>query len=203
MTRTVSILLILLAAAFLGLVPEAPVHVGTESRYVLQTGSEFWIEGRTTVSGFTCTTEQAAGVAVLDRSSDPAGAPDFDAVIAVPVRSFDCGLRRMNRDLYEALRGEEYPAIRFALNGAAVDGTVAEGWTHVEAWGTLALAGAERPVRLRAEGQRLPDGRVRLRGAHTLQMTDFGVDPPSDPLGLVRARDRITVHFDIHAAPAR
>ena len=46
-------------------------------------------------------------------------------------------------DLYDALKGQEYPAVRFALSGAEVQGRPdAEGWADLRAWGTLVLAGA-------------------------------------------------------------
>ncbi len=182
-----------------------PAHAQWE--YALQPGSVFWIDGTTSVGGFTCMADQAAGVGVLDGSLQETGIQaartNFDAVVAVPVRVFDCGLRQMNRDLYEALRGAEHPAIRFTLTSASITDTSAnDGWATVDAWGTLSLAGAERPLRLQAEGRTLPDGRLRLRGSHALRMTDFGVAPPAGPLGLVRARDHITVRFDLIAAPS-
>ena len=38
---------------------------------------------------------------------------------------------------------------------------------------------------------------LHVLGAYVVRMTDFGVTPPRRFGGLLKARDRITVHFDI------
>lgn len=42
---------------------------------------------------------------------------------------------------------------------------------------------------------------MHAQGTLPIQMTDFNVEPPTAMLGLIRARDKITVHFDITAVP--
>lgn len=190
-------LLVLVCALLTG-----AVSVEAQQRYRLQPGSVFWIDGTTTVSRFTCTAQQAVGLGHVP-SAGTRPPETLDAVVAVPVHAFNCGIERMNRDLYEALRAEAHPAVRFTLTRAEVLGTPTDAnWLRLQAWGTLTLAGTERPVTLTAEGRQLSDGRVRLRGRHMLRMTDFGVEPPHGPLGLVRTHDQITVRFDLVAAPS-
>ena len=178
-----------------GLAPQQDLHA--QHSYIVQPASSFWIEGSTGLGGFTCEAEHVTGLGVQESRDS------VRATVAVPVQSFDCGRDRMNSDLYQALHGDDHPAVHLRLDSAAVAGTPSDAWTDVQAWGTLALAGAERPVYLQAEGRRLPGGAVQLRGEYGLRMTDFGVEPPSGPLGLVRARDAITVRFDLVAAPSR
>lgn len=191
------LILVALAGVLLGSGPHAPAALDAE-RFVVTDGSRFWIEGTTSVNSFRCEAPHVAGFANVEATETEETA--VEAVVAVPVRAFDCGIRQMNRDLYDALQGRQHPAVRFALDGAEVLGRPdSDGWANVRAWGTLALAGAERPVTLDAEGRRLADGRVELRGQHALRMTDFNIDPPRGPLGIVRARDQITVRFALLA----
>lgn len=177
-----------------------------QAQYTVGVPSQFWIDGTSTVSAFTCAASEVAGSGVVE--SPAAARTALRAEVVIPVRSFDCGVRQMNRDLYEALKGQAFPAVRFTLRHAEVLPTPPyAAWTPVRVWGTLDLAGAQRPVTLTAQGQRLPDGRVRLQGRHALRMTDFDIEPPTGLLGLVRAHDSITVRFDLvataHAATAR
>lgn len=167
----------------------------TPTRYTVQDGSRFWIDGSATTGPYTCAADDVSGQATVDGEA-------VTADVHIPVSDFDCGLPPMNRDFRNALKNERHPTIRFALREADVltppsqDG----GWARVRALGTLQLAGATRMVAITAEGRTLSNGQVRLRGEHRLRMSDFGIEPPSGMLGLVRAHDGITVRFDVVAA---
>lgn len=164
-----------------------------QARYVVAPGSTFALDGSTALGGFTCGTDRASGAAVVEQGGQ------VQALVLVPVETFDCGNGHMNRDLRGALHSDEHPAIRFVLTQAEADPqTGPDGWANVRAWGTLTLGGVERPIRIAAQGRREGAG-VRLRGRLELRMTDFGIRPPSGPLGLIRARDAITVRFDVAA----
>lgn len=162
-------------------------------RYVIAAGSRVWIDGSATTGRWTCEADQVHGHGLV---SDGAG---LTAQGTLPVRDFDCGSGPMNRDLYRALLADAYPAIEFVLTRAEAPGRADGGWAPVTATGTLRIAGVARTVAITAEGRRLPDGRVALRGEKPLRMSDFGVRPPSHALGLVRAHDAITARFDLVA----
>ena len=157
-------------------------------------GSRFWIDGRTPLAPFTCTAAEVGGYGRLRGEA-------VSAEVVVPVRAFDCGLSRMNQDFYGALQGAAHPAVRLALGDVQRLGAAREGWAPLRVTGTLRLAGVTRPVTLEAQGRVTPEGHVLLRGRHALRMTDFGITPPTGPLGLVRADDRITVRFELVAVP--
>ena len=195
--RLLTVLLLLgLLGALLGMPATA------QAQYTVEGASHFWIDGTSTVNTFTCAASEVAGSGTVDETAmSVARQADFRAEVVIPVRSFDCGVRQMNRDLYEALKGRAYPAVRFALRHAEVlPSAAASEWTPVKVRGTLTLAGAQRPVTVTARGQRLGNGRVRIQGRHALRMTDFNIDPPSGLLGLVRAHDDIVVRFDLIAS---
>jgi polyisoprenoid-binding protein YceI len=104
----------------------------------------------------------------------------------------------MNRDMYEALKASSHPEIGFLLDGVEVVDSNPDGDEYnLRATGRLSLAGEERQVTLSVRGTNLPDGRLRATGAVDLLMSDFGITPPTALLGLVRARDQITVAFDL------
>ena len=169
---------------------------GPPPRFVVQPGSRFWIDGTSTMGAYTCTATRAAG------SGTAEGPGRVAAEVAVPVRAFDCGQGRMNRDFYRALRAGDHPDIRIAVTHVEADAVPTTGaWTRARATGTIRLAGVERPVVLQAEGQRQADGRLRVRGRHPFRMSDFGVTPPVGLLGLVRAHDGVVVRFDLVAGP--
>ncbi len=193
MRRLRSTALLLPAVLLLG-----AAGAGVSQHYAVASGSRFRIDGTSTVGTWTCAAAEVAGAAHVPAA---AGAR-VTAEVTVGVRSFDCGVARMNQDFRQALRVDAHPAIRFVLDRAEVLAPEARpgAWVPVRVTGRLRLAGTERAVTIAAEGQRQGQGRVRVRGTHALRMTDFGVDPPTGMLGLVRARDHVTVAFALHAA---
>ena len=195
MTSTRLYALLLLGALGLLIVPLSTA----QAQYTVRPASQFWIDGTSTVNSFTCAASEVAGFGSVEETS--AREADLRAEVVIPVRAFDCGVRQMNSDLYEALKGKAYPAVRFALRRAEVLASESgSDWTPVRVWGTITLAGEQRPVTVTAQGQRLGDGRVRIQGRHALRMTDFNIEPPTGLLGLVRAHDDIVVRFDLVAS---
>lgn len=105
-----------------------------QSRLVLESGSQLWIEGASTVNTFTCHTEDVGGYGVLERGaaqglhpSAVSGAPAARAEITVYVDTFDCGKKRMNRDfeidppaaLVGLIRAHDRIRVRFDLVAAS------------------------------------------------------------------------------------
>ena len=169
--------------------------VGQPTQYAVQSGSRFWIDGTATTGPYTCAADAVSGQGAVEAEA-------VTAEVRIPVADFDCGLAPMNRDFRNALQGDRHPTIRFTLRDADVLAAPSRpgGWARVRALGTLELAGTTRTVSITAEGQDLGDGRVRLRGDHRLRMSDFGIEPPTGMLGLVRAHNGITVRFDVLAS---
>lgn len=190
MRPSLPIVLVLLTTALLGAAVLLP------TRYEVSPESRFWIDGTSTVGAYTCEAEAMSGYGLLGDGRELA------AEVAIPVRAFDCGSGPQNRDLFRALRADAHPAIRFELERAeTLDAEARPGApVRVRTTGTLRLAGTARRVTLDATGRRLAGGRVALQGHLPLRMTEFGVEPPSHALGLIRAHDAIVARFDLVAA---
>jgi hypothetical protein len=61
------------------------------------------------------------------------------------------------------------------------------------------MAGSKRRITFFATGRQDGSGKLTGTGSVDLKMTDFGIDPPSALLGLVRAHDDIRVRFNLVA----
>ncbi len=157
--------------------------------------SRIWIEGRSTLKRFTCTTTRVEGYGVVKAG----GAVQGQLVVAV--QAFDCGKQSMNRDLQKALQADRFPEIRFEPRKVVVLETPTGDAARLDITGTLTIAGAARTVRFVASGQLLAAGRARLTGLLPLKLTDFDVKPPTALFGLIRVYDQITVHFDLTMQP--
>lgn len=177
-------------------------------RFAVQAESRMRIEGSSTVNTFTCLARDLTGYLIHDgpaaaATSHMAGPHLPQAVLVVPVRSFSCGDRRMDRDLYRALKASDFPEIRYELSDVEIlDNPSESSQTHrLHAAGRLTVAGTTRPIKTALPGLRLPDGRLRATGVQEMRMSDFGIERPSALWGLIKARDRLLIRFDLIAAP--
>ena len=165
--------------------------------YSFQADSRLWVEGTSTIHDWTCEASTLDG----SLSVVTADAPQVsDVTVAVPVESLECKNGTMNRKAKKALGADDHPQITFELTTASVSTEVAEGDFAVDATGTLTIAGTTKTTELTAQGYRLENGQMRFKGSYPMQMTDFGVDPPSAMLGTLKTGDEVVVHFDVVAA---
>lgn len=170
-----------------------PLPIGAESRV--------WFTGASNLRSFTCRAGELSGN--VDLVSPEAGAAGLlggekaarGATLTVPVAGLSCGIGAMTRHLHEALKADSSPTIEFRLD----DYQVAPGDTAapVRMNGSLRIAGVEAPVAVDGVLARDTAGALHARGTHEVRVTDFGVQPPRRFLGLLRVRDRVTVHFDV------
>ena len=192
-TKTVTALTLglLLSAAAASAVAD-PLPIGAESRV--------WFTGASNLRGFTCRARELRGSIDLLPGAGAAGLLAGEktarsATLSIPVTGLHCGIGAQTRHLHETLEADSAPTIDFHLT----DYELAAGDTAamVRMSGSLRIAGVEAPVVVDGVLARDSAGVLRARGTHEVRVTDFGVQPPRRFLGLLRVRDRVTVHFDV------
>ena len=206
-------------------------HAAEATRLTAGAASAVVLEGTSNVTGWRCrgTSIDARMVVatspdhindVIDRiedgnvgvwmSSPSRGsfpAPEFE--LTIPITTFRCGNRVMESDLRRALKADAHPAVQFSFRAVrgGIQHDLDTGLYHAAITGDLTLAGVTRTIGLTVSAQRLSRTSFRVRAGLPLRMTDFDVTPPSALFGAIRARDQLTVHFDltldVAAAPGR
>ena len=162
-----------------------------------------WITGASNIRRFTCRAGLVSGSlalrAIPTRASVLSGENrSMQSSVAIAVDRIDCGAGAMNRHLRETLRSAAHPVIEFQLRTYEVDLSVPSPVARVI--GHVTVAGVQRPVVVKASVIADSLGALHIRGEHVIRMSDFAVRAPRRFGGLLRVRDRITVHFDV--APA-
>lgn len=175
--------------------------------YLPQDESRIWIEGSSNVNQFECQAREHRGEVIIYETTTLTGdtvSVDVDSTkifLEIDVLGIECGRNRMNRDLQNALKADDYPNITFVFdevlssNGNGIDPNSIK----LEVNGNLTVAGVTREVVVHLTGFTLENGLIRAEGSKQIRMTDFGVQPPTAMLGLVKAEDGLTVHFDLIA----
>ncbi len=67
--------------------------------------------------------------------------------------------------------------------------------------GILKIAGVSKETDVEFEVRELDGGRFDIEGHKSLTMGDFGIESPTAFFGLIRADERLEVHFSLVAAP--
>lgn len=160
--------------------------------YTFESGSKIWVEGTSTIHDWECQVGQFAG-SVTAEAADASFADLTATSLAVPVQGIDCDNGTMNGKMRDALGSAP---IRYDLQSAEIGDIGADGWFTIRTTGRLTIAGTTNTVQMDVKGKALDGNRFRLTGQHALQMTDYGVDPPTAMLGTLKTGDEVTVHFD-------
>lgn len=147
-----------------------------------------------------------AGLQYGEFDRDTLGSGNLHVKLEIPIKSFDCGRSRMNRDMYEALKSDTYEHITFEFEDAETleqDGSIPDrlfddGYQPYRIEGVLNVAGVDRNVTLLVRGRKEDKGHYHIEGQKEISMQDFNIEPPTALRGLIRAHDDLTVFFDLH-----
>ncbi|HEX8694275.1 MAG TPA: YceI family protein [Longimicrobium sp.] len=160
-----------------------------------QNGSRVWVSGTSTVRAWRCESAQVEGTARASTTtlSELKSVPG--AELSIPVAALDCRNNTMNGHMRTALKAAENPQIRLRASSIEVS---ADGAAKIV--GQLTIAGSTQPVTIDGTVAS-EDGQLRVRGTRQLDMTQFGVRPPSLMMGTMKVRPAVTVGFDVVLKP--
>lgn len=179
-----------------------------QSTFVPVDESRLWIEGSSNVNQFECYAEDYNGEAILPELEASSSASILNASNKLPrlkidilVNSFECGKNKMNADLRDALQAKKFPEITFVYENAIIisNPQSSDDGFRLRVQGLLTVAGTTKEIQFNTEAYYVNEYRVRATGETEINMTDYGVTPPTALMGLIRANEELTVNFDLIA----
>jgi polyisoprenoid-binding protein YceI len=127
--------------------------------------------------------------------------PKIQATLKIKINELKSGNTHMEKDMQEALKAKEYPWIVFTLsdvNKVSVQPREDESVGIIlHTTGLLQLAGAEKIVRLDFKLTPTLEKGVLLVSDSEFLMTSFDITPPRGLFGLIKARDKVDIHYEI------
>lgn len=118
--------------------------------------------------------------------------------VNMPVESLESGRRKMNSDIREALRSEQYPEIRFRSSSADLLSEEKDnGLFEFRLNGNLSLAGEESEVQFACTINAHEDQNLRTTCEMEINMTDFRVRPPTAFFGVLKTDEMVTVEIEL------
>lgn len=172
----------------------------------IEKGGQLWIEGSAGIVNFKCEAEQLSGAGNIENTEHPEatvqGEGDVSIAISMPVESLNCGKRAMNNDMYDALKSDDFPTIRYQLidaslaNDVELEDNLSE-WLSIRTHGIIEIAGVKDTTLFGVRGKMLSDNRFQVKGSKNIHMDTYDITPPSKMLGLIKADKNLTVHFNV------
>lgn len=174
-----------------------------ELTFVIEHSSQLEIEGSSNVNTFTCHcfcfNEEVRHIQLGGKSGTTL-TKFSGSELQIRTKDLDCGKKAMNRDLYEALKEDQYPHIHIRLINTKLFGQLplTTEWQNFLATTAITIADQEKLVKMHVQGKKLSDNRYRFKGSQVLRMTDFGLEPPKPFMGLIKVDDQIRIHLDLN-----
>jgi hypothetical protein len=169
-------------------------------------GNKAKIEGTSTVHDWTMDSTVVGGFIEADPKfpesalTDPKAAkPTVEAFM--PVRQFKSYLTAMDNTMQETMNEPKYKRIEFKLIELKPKSAAgATGPLQFDATGAITVSGVTKtntfPVTIEKK-----DGKITVKGATLLKMTDFGLKPPSPALLPIKTGDDVKISFEWTVAP--
>lgn len=166
----------------------------------IKNGSSLQLDGTSTLHDFTCKTSSIDGTIMVDPAQYASGIKDAknlitQANITIPVKSIKSGHDGMDDNMYDALKADKDPTITYQLTG--ITGAAPSGSEYqLQTQGVLTVAGVQKPIEMVIYASKADNG-IKIHGKENVNMTDFGIDPPSFMFGALKAGNKVTVSFDL------
>ena len=120
--------------------------------------------------------------------------------VKIPVAGLKSGESGLDKNMRKAMNEEKFPDVVYRLDRYAMTKGGGEGVLTAKTEGTLTIAGQTKPVTIDVEFRLGPDA-AAVKGSYTLEMSDYGIKPPSLMLGTIKVRDPVTIRFDLLLNP--
>ena len=120
--------------------------------------------------------------------------PVKNVQVTIPVKSIKSGKGGMDKVMYDALKIEEHPEIKYELISSEVIQKTENEFT-LQTQGYLTVAGVTKEIGLQVNGKKMDDNSIEFTGSQNLKMTEFNVDPPKALFGAIKSGNGVDVQF--------
>ena len=179
----------LIAAMATTLVAATPLR----NALTFEPSSRIWVSGKSSVKDFRC----QAKTIDANLSAPSAETADLSiaklvsvAEISIASAALDCGNGTMNDHMRKALKTDQFKTIVFKMSSYEVVGE------EIMVNGTLTMAGKDLRVELKGKVTE-QGGVIRSTATKEIDMTQWGVKPPSLMMGTMKVKPIATIGYDI------
>lgn len=170
--------------------------------WVIEPSSSLVINGASNVNQFTCGLGKYAYADTLELQERTATYIRFSPnKLSLPVVDFDCKNKLITNDFQETLQSGRYPQIGISFLSFELIPTSGSSVDSYDAKVLIELSGQKRTVNIRFDFWEKSYGLYNLIGNKALNFSDFGLEPPTKMMGLVKVDDELSITFNLVVRP--
>ena len=115
---------------------------------------------------------------------------------SLPAKSLKSGKSSMDNRTYKSINAEKYPAINYRLTSATVTSIQKDKYL-IKTKGALTIAGVTQPITIDVTAVINPNNTITCTGKENIQLTDYGIKPPTFMLGAMKVYNDLTIQFNL------
>ena len=168
--------------------------VNAQSYKLDNQSSSLTVDGTSNIHDWTIEAENTSGTIQLD--FDEEKIDDIKNLeFTVRAESLMSGKSGMDKNTYKALNTDKHKSITYQLRKVnSIENT--SGSTYkVSTTGNLTIAGAKKEINLNFN-LKSDNRKIILSGEHKLNMTYYGIDPPTAMFGSIKTGDMVKIKFE-------
>jgi hypothetical protein len=172
--------------------------------YQIRPTSLLEVNGKTNINSFSCTSGELFQNKKLDYKFEAKSSLIYfqNTKFDIQIEQLDCGKKKINKDLFKALKVKDYPNITIdlkeVLNIECHDLSICGEWMEFEANTEITITCETKTVSIPILVKKLDSESYRITGGTTLQLCDFDIKAPTAMLGLIKVKDAIDFNFDLY-----
>ncbi|MBK9249248.1 MAG: YceI family protein [Ignavibacteria bacterium] len=194
-----------LSLLFFGFVSENSPKRASYTAHI-EDKSRLYISGSSNVNTFECNSRDKSAPISFDFTLNDKGDTLrlSNAMLLLYTKNLDCSNSRMNADLCDAMKANQYPTIKIDLLGAMMMGganfeDVEGDWKPLKVLANLTITNVTKRVVLEVKARRIEGNKYRFVSVKDVHMTDYNVQPPEVMLGMIKVNNLIKLNIDIVA----
>lgn len=172
-----------------------------KKHFTIADNSRLLLKGVSNVNTFTCDCAERYNPQVFELEQQDGGTRFHQTSLKISTRKFNCHNDKIDQDMRKALKADKFPYIQIDLLETRQDiGSLQSAnrdWFDIQAKVRITICGVQRIKTIPAKAMALSDSAFRLKGAHPIVMSEFGIAPPTALFGLIQVQDQIDFHFDL------
>lgn len=114
------------------------------------------------------------------------------SVVLFPIVDFDCPKKLMEKDLQELFESDNFPYAKLTVDKVFTSSTKLQSYVKF----TLTLKDVSNDYTIPLQ-EKYINGQNYIKGKQPILLTDFGIEPPTKMLGMVKVADEVLVSFTI------
>ena len=176
--------------------------VFSQAQMQIHPESKLWLEGNSTIHENSAKASEISGSIAVDSMLFIEGKGNLSTLfqhadITIPVKKMLSGNEKLDNNMYDALKADDYPNIIFHLTKDSIISNANKDSLIIGTAGTLAVAGKEKNIEMTVAFLKHHDGTLGIKGSKELLMTDFDIEPPSMMFGVVKTDNKVVIRFDL------